>query len=119
LEQICDDNKALKRCKLEFIEEDKAALQQLVSALEVVVRCSICSDTMNQASTASGCGHTFCSSCIQEAVRLKGCCPSCKVPLWQRDIRNARGQRRLSSIATTLQRAAAGPDIKKSLKILS
>ena len=84
------DNQALKRCKEEFIEEDHAAMQQMMSAVEAVARCSVCCDTMKQASTVSGCGHTFCRSCIEEALRVTGCCPECLLPAWQRDIRDAR-----------------------------
>ena len=87
---MVDDNQALKRCKQEFIEEDHAAMQQMMSAVEAVARCSICCDTMKQASTVSGCGHTFCRSCIEEAVRVTGCCPECHVPAWHRDIRDSR-----------------------------
>jgi hypothetical protein len=88
--QLDDDNQALKRCKEEFIEEDHVAMQQMMSAVEAVARCSICCDTMKQASTVSGCGHTFCRSCIEEAVRVKGCCPECLLPAWHRDIMDSR-----------------------------
>jgi late competence protein required for DNA uptake (superfamily II DNA/RNA helicase) len=88
--QLVDDNQALKRCKQEFIEEDHAAMQQMISAVEAVARCSICCDTMKQASTVSGCGHTFCRSCIEEALRVKGCCPECLLPAWRRDVRDSR-----------------------------
>jgi hypothetical protein len=87
---FCGDNHALKRCKQEFIEEDHAAFQQVISAVEAVAQCGICSDTMKQACTVSGCGHTFCRSCIEEAVRVKGCCPVCRQPAWHRDISHAR-----------------------------
>ena len=89
-DQLQGENEALKRCKQEFIEEDHAALHQQISAVEAVAQCSICSDTMKQASTVSGCGHTFCRSCIEEAVRVKGCCPVCRQPVWHRDITHAR-----------------------------
>ena len=89
-EQLITDNEALKRCKQEFIEEDHAVFQQMMSAVEAVAQCSFCSDTMKQASTVSGCGHTFCRSCIEEALRVKGCCPECHLPAWCRDIRPAR-----------------------------
>jgi hypothetical protein len=88
--QLADDNQALKRCKEEFIEEDHAAMQQMISAVEAVARCSICCDTMKHASTVSGCGHTFCRSCIEEALRVTGCCPECLLPAWRRDIRDSR-----------------------------
>ena len=88
-QQLLSDNEALKRCKQEFIEEDHAGFQQMMSAVKVAVQCGICSDTMKHASTVSGCGHTFCRSCIEEVLRVKGCCP-CKVPAWQRDIKDAR-----------------------------
>ena len=88
--QLVDNNQALKRCKEEFIEEDHAAMQQMMSEVEAVARCSICCDTMKHASTVSGCGHTFCRSCIEEAVRMKGCCPECLLPAWHRDIRDSR-----------------------------
>jgi hypothetical protein len=88
--QLADDNQALKRCKHEFIEEDHAAMQQMMSAVEAVARCSICCDTMKHASTVSGCGHTFCRSCIEEALRVKGCCPECLLPAWRRDVRDSR-----------------------------
>ena len=88
--QLVVDNQALKRCKEEFIEEDHAAVQQVMSAVEAAARCSICCDTMKHASTVSGCGHTFCLSCIEEAVRVTGCCPECLLPAWQRDIMDSR-----------------------------
>ena len=88
--QLHGENRALKRCKQEFIEEDHAVFQQIMSAVEAEAQCSFCSDTMKQASTVSGCGHTFCRSCIEEALRLKGCCPECHLPAWRRDIRPAR-----------------------------
>jgi hypothetical protein len=57
LEHLSDllpgENNALKRCKQEFIEEDHAAFQQVISAVEAVAQCSICCDTMKQASTVS------------------------------------------------------------------
>jgi hypothetical protein len=65
-------------------------LQQQISAVEAVAQCGICSGTMKQASTVSGCGHTFCRSCIEEAVRVSGCCPVCHQPVWNRDIIPAR-----------------------------
>ena len=84
------DNQALKRCKEEFIEEDHAAFQQVISAVEAAAQCSICRNTMKQASTVSGCGHTFCRSCIEEALRVTGCCPECLLPAWHRDIMDSR-----------------------------
>jgi hypothetical protein len=80
------------QCKQEFIEEavDHTAFQQVISAVEAVIRCGICAGIIQQASTVSGCGHTFCRGCIQEAVRVKGCCPECRQPAWHRDIRDAR-----------------------------
>jgi hypothetical protein len=89
-EPFLGDNQALKRCKQEFIEEDHAAMLQMMSAVEAVARCSICCDTMKQASTVSGCGHTFCRSCIEEALRVTGCCPECLLPAWRRDIMDNR-----------------------------
>jgi hypothetical protein len=88
--QLVVDNQALKRCKQEFIEEDYAAFQQVISAVEAAAQCSICCDTMKQASTVSGCGHSFCRSCIEEAVRVTGCCPECNLPAWHRDIMDSR-----------------------------
>jgi hypothetical protein len=89
-DQLHVNNQALKRCKEEFIEEDHAAFMQLMSAVEAVAQCSICRDTMKQASTVSGCGHTFCRSCIEEAVRVTGCCPECLLPAWHCDIMDSR-----------------------------
>ena len=89
-DQLQGETEALKRCKQEFIEEDHAVLQQQISAVEAVAQCSICSVTMKQASTVSGCGHTFCRTCIEEALRVKGCCPVCHQPAWNRDIVPAR-----------------------------
>jgi hypothetical protein len=89
-EQLLADNEALKRCKQEYLEADHAVFQQMMSAVEAAAQCSICSDTMKQASTVSGCGHTFCRNCIEEALRVKGCCPECQLPAWRRDIRPAR-----------------------------
>ena len=44
--QLVDDNQALKRCKEEFIVEDHAVFQQMMSAVEALAQCSICCDTM-------------------------------------------------------------------------
>ena len=46
-EQILTENEALKRCKQEFIEEDHAVFQQIMSAVEAVAQCSICSDVQH------------------------------------------------------------------------
>jgi hypothetical protein len=73
-----------------FIEEDHAALRQQISAVEAGAQCGICSGTMKQARTVAGGGPTFCRSCIEEAVRVKGCCPVCHQPAWNRDIIPAR-----------------------------
>ena len=81
------ENQALKRCKQEFIEEGHA----VISAVEAVAQCSICSDTMNQASTVSGCGHTFCRSCShigckssQRRASAATACPASTAGLWIR-----------------------------------
>ena len=63
--------------------EELEKVQQMVSAVEAVAQCNICFDTMTQASTVSGCGHTFCRSCTEESVT--GCCPECHVPARQQD----------------------------------
>jgi hypothetical protein len=55
-----------------------------------VAQCVICFGTMKEASTVSGCGHTFCRGCIVEAVRAKSCCPVCKQPVWNYEVRPAR-----------------------------
>jgi hypothetical protein len=44
-DQLHCENQALKRCKQEFIEEDHAAMQQMLSAVEAAGQCSICCDT--------------------------------------------------------------------------
>ena len=98
--KVQGENKALKRCKQEFIEEDHAALHQQVSAVEAVAQCSICSGTMKQASTVSGCGHTFCRGCIVEAVRANSCCPVCTQPVWNYEVRPAR---RLNGVIGALE----------------
>ena len=85
--QLADANQALKRCKKESEEAVHVDVQRMVSAVEpAVAQCNICCDTMTQASTMSGCGHTFCRSCIEEHVRMTGCCPECQVPARQQDI---------------------------------
>jgi hypothetical protein len=99
-DQLFEQNESLKHCKQEFIEEDRTDVQQIVSSVAAEAQCTICSDTMKQASTVSGCGHTFCRSCIEDAVRLKGCCPDCLLPVWQRDIRDSRRVAGLLNICT-------------------
>jgi hypothetical protein len=54
---------------------------------------------MKHASTVSGCGHTFCRSCIEEAVRVSGCCPECHQPAWNRDIMDSRRVNMLMEVA--------------------
>ena len=44
------------------------------------------------------CGHTFCRRCIEEAVRVNGCCPECNVPAWQKDIKDARVLKNLLAV---------------------
>ena len=56
---MVEDNQALRRC-----EEVHAATQQPIAAMEAVAQRIVCSDTMKQASTVSGCGPTFCRSCL-------------------------------------------------------
>jgi hypothetical protein len=82
--QLADANQALKRCKKESEEAVHADVQRMVSAVEpAVAQCNICCGAMPQASSMSGCRHTFCRSCIEESVT--GCCPECHVPAWQQD----------------------------------
>ena len=115
-DQLHGENQALKRCKQEFIEEDHAALHHTISAVEAAVQCGICLGTMMQASTVSGCGHTFCRSCIEEALRVKGCCPQCLLPAWHCDIRDSR---RVSAIMDALvgerDHVGAGEQYRASL----
>jgi hypothetical protein len=86
-----DGGTALKRCKQEFFDEGhNAAVQQMVTAVEEVARCGICTGTVVKPCTLSTCEHTFCRRCIEEALRSKGCCPQCLVPAWHRDIRDSR-----------------------------
>ena len=108
---------AFKLFKQEFIGEGhSAAVQQVVSAVESVAQCGICLGTMMQASTVSGCGHTFCRSCIEEALRVKGCCPQCLLPAWLCDIRDSR---RVSAIMDALvgerDHVGAGEQYRASL----
>jgi hypothetical protein len=65
-------------------------MQQMISALEAVALCGICSSTMKQPSTLSTCSHTFCLGCIENTIRITGCCPDCQLPTWRRDIRASR-----------------------------
>ena len=83
-EQLGGKNETLKRCKQEYVEEEHAALQlglqQTISVVHAVAQCVICFGTMEEASTVSGCGHTFCRGYIVEAVRAKICCSVCTQP---------------------------------------
>ena len=103
-EQVGGENEVLKRCKQEYVEEEHAALQQslqpTISAVHAVAQCVICFGTMKEASTVSGCGHTFCRGCIVEAVRANSCCPVCKQPVWNYEVRPAR---RLSAVIGALE----------------
>mgnify|MGYP005643357539 CR=1 FL=1 len=103
-EQVGGENEALKQCKQEYVEEEHAALQlglqQTISAVHAVAQCVICFGTMKEASTVSGCGHTFCRGCIVEAVRANNCCPVCKQPVWNYEVRPAR---RLSGVIGALE----------------
>ena len=101
-QHLVDDNQALKRCKQEFIEEDHTALQQMVSAVSAAVQCSVCCEAMRDASTLSVCGHTFCRSCIDKALRADGFCPVCGVPAWQKDIQVSRVVNNVLSACTNV-----------------
>jgi len=105
-EQVGGENEALKQCKQEYVEEEHAGLQlgllQTISAVHAVAQCIICLGTMKEASTVSGCGHTFCRGCIVEAaalsaVRANSCCPRvCKQPAWNYDSGVSQARERLS-----------------------
>lgn len=42
--------------------------------------CAICREVYRDA-VSSPCGHTFCKSCLKQAVRQTKQCPSCRIPL--------------------------------------
>ncbi|QDZ17608.1 RING/FYVE/PHD-type zinc finger domain-containing protein [Chloropicon primus] len=44
------------------------------------LECRICIDTMKQP-TATPCGHVFCFTCLQAAMRVKKACPVCRKPI--------------------------------------
>jgi hypothetical protein len=77
------------------VEEEHAALQlglqQTISVVHAVAQCVICFGTMEEASTVSGCGHTFCCGCIVKAVRAKICCCVCTQPAWNYEVRSVTG----------------------------
>ncbi|KAK9226537.1 hypothetical protein WN943_011585 [Citrus x changshan-huyou] len=53
---------------------------------EVRFTCGICLDTMKEESSTK-CGHVFCKSCIVDAIRLQGKCPTCRTRMSVRSIR--------------------------------
>ena len=101
-EQLGVDIDAVKCCKHEFIEEEHLALQQMVSAVSAAVQCSVCCEAMRDATTLSVCGHTFCRSCIDKALRADGLCPVCGVPAWQKDIQVSRVVNNMLSACTNV-----------------
>jgi hypothetical protein len=101
-QQLGVDIDAVKCCKHEFIEEEHLALQQMVSAVSAAVQCSVCREAMRDASTLSVCGHTFCRSCIDKALRADGLCPVCGVPAWQKDIQVSRVVNNVLSACTNV-----------------
>ena len=77
----------------EDIEGDAAASIRIMStALLSAAQCSICQDILEDASSLSTGGHTFCKDCIHDTVATgkKNCCPTCKVFAWARDVMPSR-----------------------------
>ena len=78
---------------VEDIEGDAAASIRIMStALLSAAQCSICQDILEDASSLSTCGHTFCKDCIHNTVATgkTSCCPTCKVFAWARDVMPSR-----------------------------
>ena len=65
-------------------------LAEKLASVKAAVQCGVCVGTMKEASMLSGCGHTFCRSCIDEALRVKAECPVCRQPAWCKDIQPHR-----------------------------
>lgn len=49
------------------------------------LRCVICMDTMKD-ETSTTCGHIFCQSCIQGAIKAQKKCPTCRKKLTMKNI---------------------------------
>lgn len=49
------------------------------------LKCAICMDTM-QEETSTICGHLFCQSCIQGAIKTQKKCPTCRKKLTMKNI---------------------------------
>jgi late competence protein required for DNA uptake (superfamily II DNA/RNA helicase) len=49
------------------------------------LRCVICMDTMKD-ETSTTCGHIFCESCIQGAIKAQKKCPTCRKKLTMKNI---------------------------------
>ena len=67
-------------------EDTYEALCNVVQTLT----CSLCKQLMNNPSTFSTCGHTFCWNCVVSTLEGKrivsSICPQCKQPGWKNDL---------------------------------
>ena len=67
-------------------EDTYLALCNVVQTLT----CSLCHKLMNNPSTFSTCGHTFCWNCVVSTLEGKGIvssvCPECRQPGWKNDL---------------------------------
>ncbi|KAK7023443.1 E3 ubiquitin-protein ligase rnf8 [Paramarasmius palmivorus] len=52
-----------------------------IAKVKEAVQCEICYEPMSQAVMIQGCGHSFCSGCLEKWRRKQPECPSCRKPI--------------------------------------
>lgn len=51
-----------------------------VSLTNEALLCTICHEMFKNPASARNCGHSFCKSCLEECVKFKDACPTCRQP---------------------------------------
>jgi len=64
---------------------DSLSNEQIATTLVKALKCPICQFPIQDISSTK-CGHLFCQSCIEQAVRLYKKCPTCRKHVFLKDV---------------------------------